>query len=126
MLRKKIKWTKAYHENLGTQDKDGLYDYAYCYFIYEFVLPNNDKIKFRRYADTADKCSMFAPLDALMQRSDNESKDNVNSIAAILHFMRTNFGIHRFDFFDKTYKSIDLDNFPNAHESFSFEEESTR
>lgn len=126
MPTKKIKWTKKYHEDLGTKDKDGFYSYAYCYYIYEFFLPDNDIIKFRQYTDTADKCSMFFPLDELIQKTDSVSKEKVNSISAIINFMRTDSGIEKFEFFNGGYKPVDLDRLVNRFTEFSFEQTETK
>lgn len=122
MQTKKIRWTKKYHEDLRTKDKDGFYDYAYRYFIYEFFLPNNDVVKFRQYTDTLDECSMFVALDELIQKSDSVSKDKINFISTIINFMQTDLGINKFSFLNGTYKPIDLNKFSNRQIDFSFEQ----
>lgn len=71
---KTIRWSKKYYEDLGTQDSEGFYDYAYTYFIHWFVLPNNDKIKVRQYTDTADECSLFVSYNELKKRTNTESR----------------------------------------------------
>jgi hypothetical protein len=124
MPKKNIKWAKKYYEDLGTQNEEGLYDYAYRYFIYEFFLPDNDTIAFRQYTDTSNDYSMCISLDGLMEKSDDASKEKVDSILAIISFMRLQFGIENFYFLRREgYKVIDLEKLKNKQADFSFKEE---
>ena len=54
-----IYWNKTYYEDLGTKDADGFYDYAYCYYLYRFIIEDNITYVIRRYIDTPDKCAFL-------------------------------------------------------------------
>ena len=49
--------TKEYREDLGEQDEDGFYDYAYYYWDYTFVIDGHTYLA-RIYTDTPEKASI--------------------------------------------------------------------
>jgi hypothetical protein len=118
----KISWIKEYHEDLGTKDKQGVYDYAYRYYIYWFTLPNKQKIKVRRYTDTPDHSSIFLPDEDLAIKKALDKLPSKNYIFGIIHFLLKKEGVKTIDYYNMGYKSIDLKNVKNNFNEFNFEE----
>ena len=112
-----IKWNKTYHEDLGTIDQDGFYDYAYQYFLYSFYLPEKFKIVLRNYTYTNLEGSLFLYKD---NKPVKESEVDIAFISAILAFMYTKQGIIHFSLFDGAYKPIDLAGLKDNSADFSF------
>jgi hypothetical protein len=106
-----VTFEKTYHEDLGTKGEDGLYDYAYCYHIYEFYYGNKSKIIARRYIYNQDECSIInvelngkpvAIGEALIYHD-----QGIKQAIQIL----INDGARKINFLEDTYKWIDLDKF---------------
>jgi hypothetical protein len=119
-LVKKILWSKTYHEDVGEKDSDGYYDYAYCYHIYLFSLPDRRTLRVRRYTDTPDQCSLFMDLKELTRMQDTETLDHVH---AIINFLMAKEGVKKVDYFSGGYKSIDLTKVQQNLKAFTFEEQ---
>ncbi len=117
----KIVWTKEYQEDLGTKDERGWYDYAYRYYIYWFYLPNNSKIKVRRYKDSPDHGSLFLPDEDLAAKKALEKSLSRQYIFGIINFLLKNEGLKTIDYYNMGYKSIDLSNVENNLKNFTFE-----
>ena len=101
-----IHWAKVYEEELSTKDADGFYDYAYCYYIYEFQLPDKSLIRARRYTDSLEQCSIFIPTD---KENNAELMQLGNCICGISKFLIQMEGIVKITHFtsDKGYQAID-------------------
>ena len=119
-----IRWDKQYYEERGSKDEDGYYDFFYRYFIFQFILPDGERIKVRQYLDTKDKCSLFVPYDELAQKKDEASMKKMKYIAAVINFLRHAEHIAHFDYFNKTYQPIDLGKIHNNLKDFHFIRES--
>ena len=117
-----IKWSKKYQEDLGTKDSEGFYDYAYCYYTYWFLLPDDTKIRGRQYADTPGKCSLYISLDDLEGKNDMKTIKKLDYVSAIINFLRTYHEAVQFNYFNGTYNVIDSNKIKNNLENFSFEE----
>jgi hypothetical protein len=117
---KKILWSRTYHEDVGEKDSDGSYDYAYCYYIYLFSLPDRRTLRMRRYTDTPDQCSLFMDLKELTRMQDTETLDHVH---AIINFLIAKEGVKKVDYFSGGYKSIDLTKVQQNLKAFTFEEQ---
>jgi hypothetical protein len=105
-----IKYTKNYYEDIGKDEKTGNYLYAYCYYLYHFYLPDGEVIRFRQYTDTAERCSLFYPLNELAKKPDTVSKEKLYVIYAVIRFMKKEFNITEFYFFNKEYLPVDMSN----------------
>jgi hypothetical protein len=116
---KKILWFRTHHEDVGAEDADGSYGYAYYYHIYLFSLPDRRTLRVRRYTDTPNQCSLFIDLKELTRMQDTETLDHVH---AIINFLITKEGVKKFDYFSTGYKSIDLTKVKQNLEAFTFEE----
>jgi hypothetical protein len=117
---KKILWSRTYHEDVGEKDRDGSYDYAYCYYIYVFSLPERRTLRVRQYTDTPDQCSLFMDLKELTRMQDTETLDHVH---AIINFLMAKEGVKKVDYFSAGYKSIDLTKVKQNLKAFTFEEQ---
>ena len=122
MSMEKIGWTKEYHEDLGSKDEKGWYDYAYRYYIYMFFLPNNSKIRVRRYTDTPDHCSLFLPDEDLAEKKALDKSPSKNYIYGIINFLLKKENLKTIDYYNLGYKSIDLNKVNNNLKDFTFEE----
>ena len=120
-----IIWQKEYHEDLGAQDENGFFDYAYYYFIYVFQLPDKSEIKIRQYTDTIDECSLFLPSNYFEKMSIRELLE-VDCVAALVNFMRETQGIKQCFCFDGEYKLFDLYKVKNDFAEYFFVEISDR
>ena len=116
-----IIWQKEYYEDLGEQDEDGFFDYAYYYFIYVFQLPDKSEIKIRQYTDTTDECSLFLPGRYFKKMSGPESLE-VDCIGAIVNFMCETQGIKHCFYFNGGYKLFDLYKSKNDFAEYIFME----
>ncbi len=119
----KIVWSKKYEEDLGSKDENGLYDYAYRYFTYWFTLPNNERIRGRRYTDTLENCSLHIALDDLERKSDPRSSQMVAYVSGIINFLLATEGVKKIEYFSQAYKPVDLTTIKDNLKDFSFEEE---
>lgn len=104
----KIVWTKKYQEDHGAMNEDGFYDYSYRYFTYWFLLPDNQKIRGRRYADTPGQCSLYIALDDLEPRSDAAALKRKDYISGIVNFLLVNEGVEKIEHFSEGYKPVDM------------------
>jgi hypothetical protein len=97
--------------------QDGFYDYAYCYFLYSFYLPDNYSVVIRNYTDTNLEGSLF------MYKGDKPAREyeiNKAFISAILAFMYKNQGVISFAIFDKGYKYVKSEEIKDNYADFSF------
>ncbi len=70
---------KEYCEELGEQDEEGCYDYAYRYFAYELDLGDR-RYWARVYTDTPEEASVGGPL----RKAEARSRDDLEAIARYL------------------------------------------
>ena len=114
-----VTWKKKYYEDLGEQDENGFFDYAYRYFIYSFYFHNRQEVHVRRYTDTMDECSIFFNSE---NQKDGESLDKVTIISAVIHFVRTTQVIKKCRYFNSKneYILMPLTETENALSNFSF------
>lgn len=116
-----IRWTKTYNEELGTKDEDGFYDYAYCYYVYRFHLPDKSEVMARRYADIPEKCAVFIPITNANEAGLGQLK---SWICGIGKFLLENEGVREIEHFtlQKGYQSIDSTELSCELSNFSFQE----
>ncbi|MGI4733878.1 MAG: hypothetical protein ACRYG7_01740 [Janthinobacterium lividum] len=117
-----IKWNKRYYEDLGTMDEDGLFDYAYCYFIYLFYFPGNYEVRVRRYTDTINECSIFLPAGNLKSQNVKEVLPKTTVLSAIVHFMKITQEVTQFNYFTGNYMPVYPTELENNLSDFSFVE----
>jgi hypothetical protein len=70
---------KEYLEDLGEQDEQGYYDYAYRYFAYWFDFGERQYWA-KVYTDTPDEAGVGGPL----RHTDSQSRDDLQAIARYL------------------------------------------
>jgi hypothetical protein len=114
-----IRWSKRYCEELGELDQDGLYEYAYYYFIYTFYLPDKRSVVIRNYTDTASEGSLFIYNN---NEIDKEYKVDNEPLVAILDFLYTKHVITHFTRFDGNYRPVNLNELRSKLIDFSFVE----
>ncbi|MGI4870607.1 MAG: hypothetical protein ACRYFX_05445 [Janthinobacterium lividum] len=115
-----IQWSKKYHEDLGEEDENGFFDYVYRYFVYIFYLPAGYKIKVRRYTDTIDECHLFMYKGYSEEQFDKNLLQKWEYISAVVNFMLATQEVKKADYFDGSYKAIDLGKLANNSNSFCF------
>jgi hypothetical protein len=95
--------TKKYFEDLGEQDAEGFYEYAYRYWVYEFDF-GDSRYAARRYRDTAEEASFLTPSYTEKLYEDSE-------FAAAVRYLVEEEGVERIDVLggpSGTYEPIDL------------------
>lgn len=106
-----IIWNKEYREDLGTKDANGYYDYAYCYYVYWFLLPDKRLIRIRRYTDTSEECSLFGfyELSDPSSVTENLTEESIYKppyISKIIKFMIDKEETTHFKYFAHEYIDI--------------------
>lgn len=116
MQKQKIKWSRKYCIDEG----DG---YTYYYFIYEFFLPAGDLIKFRQYKNE-DFCILYLAYNELAKMKDFESKEKINCIHAVLHYITKEFGVKKFNYYSNAgnYIPLNTDNLNKGSDYINFEQ----
>ena len=102
-----INWSKEYHEDIGGQDENGFFDYAYRYFIYHFYLPNKTRIVARRYTDAIEECAFYF-CETNEQLMTQISEELLRYLPCVVDFMTVNQGVKQFIYFNGTYLPLVL------------------
>ncbi|MFM7021990.1 MAG: hypothetical protein ACKOXB_03360 [Flavobacteriales bacterium] len=119
---KSIKWNRTHYEDLGEQDAKGLYEYAYTYNIYSFVLPDGMIMEFRNYDDSPNKFSLLRIFDGSEKELPitHEFIYATKSLASIINFLIEAHNAKKIDYFDSMYIEINLNQIsiglPNSYE----------
>ena len=115
-----IRWSKHYHEDLGSQDESGYYDYVYRYFMYSFYSPSGSKIIIRQYQEEPKKGSIFVYSQGYEVGAVEAVAKEVRVISAVVAFVQASEKITQFDYFNSGYKPLDLTKLSNKRGKFSF------
>lgn len=125
MTSKTIIWNKKYHEDVGTKDSEGFYDYAYQYYIYWFSLPEGGKLKIRSYTDNPTKFDLFGIYDnlgAISNQIDDRFVYSEKCIAAIIQFIKEKEDVKTFTYFNEEYLPLDLNKISTPLNYYQFNE----
>jgi hypothetical protein len=114
-----IKWSKAYHEDIGEEDENGFFDYAYRYYVYCFYFPDKTMLKARRYTDTSDECALYF-FEADGQWEGQLSEKLLQYLPLVVDFLSVNEGVKQFSYFNGNYVPLVLKASNERVAEFSF------
>jgi len=116
-----INWSKEYHEDIGEEDENGLFDYVYQYVSYCFHLPDKTTIRARVYTDASDKCTFYF-FDVHKKRQWRISEELWNCLPHVVDFMTVSQGVRQFSYFNGDYVPLLLKDDGRNQVDYSFAE----